>query len=152
MKRSLSVTLRTLLPVCLIVCLFGCGDSLTDDVQPLTTSTVISDVAASGDAIAPEIFGGRDGDPGSEAVTAIDIDVVPCSLNTRSRAFALLVYSHRDRNTEVFAQDRYTVLWYGYDGALLSDTNRLECVASGSYYVHVMDTVSGNEGRAAISL
>ncbi|MDX1407675.1 MAG: hypothetical protein R3330_06060, partial [Saprospiraceae bacterium] len=86
------------------------------------------------------------------AMREIAIDVLPCDPEGASRASALLVYSLTDNNLEVFSYDRYTVSWYGYDGSLLSEEYKLECVAGGNYFVHVLDDITGAEGRASISL
>lgn len=151
MKTSGMPALFGLALLFLLTVSIGCNGDLADPVTPLSnpvqsthTSSPSSDDENAGTTGNDEIE--------TSAMESIDIEILPCDVGTRSRAAALRVYSLTHFNMDVFSQERYQVRWYSFDGNTLSETNRLACVAGGTYFVDVIDKVTERAARATITL
>lgn len=151
MKNSGTSALFGLAVLFLITVSISCSGDLADPVTPVSNTTIATHdgTPAPNDETPGET--GHD-EIETSAMVSIDIEVLPCDVESRSRAAALRVYSLTNFNMEVFAQERYNVRWYSFDGATLSETNRLECVAGGTYFADVIDEVTERAARATITL
>lgn len=157
MKTSGSTSFLAMAVLFALSFCIGCSGGITEPVTPQvnTNQTPISNTNNDGSESDDENNGTNDSgfdDIETTTMEEIAIDAVPCNPDSRSRASALMVYSLNSFNMDVFAQDRYDVRWYSFEGATLSETNRLECVAGGTFFVDIIDQHTQRTARATITL